>query len=123
MTAITTTIFPDAESWLSEHFEDLLSNLDNVCNVRPTRRPSKELFVYVYKDFSDEKPDDYPAMMPRDMNAHVQALQKLCDLISCKQLFVGGLSSAVDLLDPCNWDVEVTDAFCQLVAYREVIYG
>jgi len=115
MTEIKAVVFPDAESWLRENFWDMVT--DTMCLVC-IKVIDKEGFKVEYRDL--EEPDDEPVI--RDMNDHVVALQKLADQIG-KTLFVGGIKSPTELLDPGNWDAEVVDAYRQLVLYDEVVYG
>ena len=114
MVAITAQIIPDAEAWLRENIRDLTA--DSVCSIHPV----DEINLDAETTYIDRVDDSTKTATMQD---HVNALQKLADLIGAKQLFVGELKSPTDLIDPCNWDAEVVDAFRQLVFHGEVIYG
>lgn len=114
MTAITLTIFPDAEKWLRDNLEQYIATDRVACVV-----PAGELNLDGLTRYTDMETDlDYD----RDMEAHVRGLQLLCEQVG-RTLFVGGIGSPYALLDPGNWDVEVADAYFQLVALGEVVYG
>lgn len=114
MTAITLTIFPDAEKWLRENLEQYIATDRVACVVL-----TGELDLDGLTRYTDTETDlDYD----RDLAAHVRALQLLCEQVG-RTLFVGGVKSPYDLTDPGNWDVEVADAYFQLVALGEVVYG
>lgn len=112
MTAITTVLFPDAEAWLKENMENMPQ--DNVCSIGHNKlKLDGKTHFFDGEDESDKS---------LEMSDFVKALQLLCDQIG-KTLFVGCLTNPHDLLDLCNWDPEVTDAFYQLAYHGEVIYG
>ncbi len=114
MTQINATIFSDAEGWLVENLPDM--SVDGTSCVYPTHN-------WIF-DGRTKMVDSYEGKTKMvDMLDLVTALQKLAELIDAKKLFVGCLKSATELVDPCNWDVEVVDAFYQLAFYGEVIYG
>lgn len=113
MTAITATIIPEAETWLRENMPDLTG--DTVCAVRPIGAIRSNGSV-LYEDIEEG------TRKVCAFSDHVAALQLLAAQIG-KTLFVGSLTSPTQLEDPCNWDVEVVDAFWQLVYHKEVIYG
>lgn len=110
---IKATIFPDAEVWLKENLPDM--GVDSVAAVHRTSEVNLD-GVTSYKDFEENK------VKHCKLQDHLEALQLLCDKIG-KTLFVGGLRGATELADAGNWDVEVVDAYYQLVFYKEVIYG
>jgi hypothetical protein len=113
MTTINATIIPDAEAWLKENIKDMSS--DSVSAVYVTG---------INTDFSITLFDEEEGQKKSfTLEQQVVALQKLADEIAGKRLFVGCLKSPTQLADPCNWDVEVADAFFQLVYHGEVIYG
>lgn len=115
MTVIIAKCFDDAEAWLKENLVDL--SIDSVSAVRPGLRPS--CFEEDQFSMMDTEEGTVKFLKLQDF---VEALQLLCDQIGLT-LFVGGLKSPVALIDPCNWDVEVTDAFYQLAYHKKVIYG
>lgn len=112
-TPITLTIFPDAETWLITNADDLAT--DRVAAVYPTSSFHPRGLTH-YRD--QETGKKYRC----NMEAHVKALQLLCEQIG-RTLFVGGIKSPYDLTDPGSWDVEVVDAYFQLVCLGEVVYG
>lgn len=127
--SITTTVIPDAVAWLRENLADY--SLDGVSAIRPaapknlpeTPRIPEQITAMLdsggtvlYYDREEGR------WFRADLSAHVTALQKLCDQIG-QTLFVGGLKSPAEVAEPGNWDVEVWDAFFQLVTHGEVIYG
>lgn len=112
-TQITAVIFEDAEQWLRENVP--MMGGDQICAVRPMQEFNPDGMTK-YEDIEEETEKEC------DMAAHVKALQLLGDKIG-RTLFVGGLKSPHELTDYCNWDVEVVDAFWQLVYRGEVIYG
>ena len=114
MTTIKATIFNDAESFLTENITKF--HVDNVSSVFPVKGDLQEGSVVYIDDYEETK-------KTKNMTDHVKALRKLVKLIDDKKLFVGGITSSSELTDPCNWDVEVADAFFQLVYHGEVIYG
>ena len=113
MTTITAILFENAESWLKENVPDM--EADGVSAIRPVTAFNAEGTTR-YKDSEEGTSKDCT------MADHVQALKLLCDSVG-KTLFVGGIKSPIDLVDPCNWDSEVYDAFFQYVMLGEVIYG
>lgn len=110
---IIATIFPDAEAFLIENLPDFC--VDGVSAVYPIEKWNwaGTRFIDDYEDTS--KIIDLPKL--------AEALDTLVQQVSGKKLFVGGITNPVDLTDPCNWDVEVVDAFYQIAYYGEVIYG
>lgn len=112
MTAIKCEIFPNAEQWLKENMEDL--EVDSVCAIQ--RKESYDPAGTEYRDYEEG------TKKTLDEKDHVKALQLLCDQIG-KTLHVGGITSPLQLEDTGNWDVEVVDAFFQLIYHGEVIYG
>ncbi len=113
-TKITGPIFEDAEKWLLENMPGLL--VDSVCSIYRANYDEKSGLCR-YRD--TEANDKEVVCTLRD---HVKGLKLLCRQIG-KTLFVGGIHSPTDLVDPGNWDAEVVDAFRQLCFYGEVIYG
>lgn len=113
MTAINAVILPDAEKFLEENIGDFCP--DGVSAIYPTENwANGDITLY------DEEESEGKTFTRAQQ---VAALQKLADEISGKRLFVGGIENPADLADPCNWDVEVVDAFYQLIYHGEVIYG
>jgi hypothetical protein len=117
MTAITAPIFENAEEFIKGEIKDL--QVDGVSSVWKTK---------VHPDFSvtyahEEDEGEEPVEITKTLADHVTALEKMVQLITNKELFVGGVRNPIDLTDPCNWDVEVVDAYFQLVALGEVIYS
>lgn len=110
---ISLVIFPDPEAWLRKNLPDMHS--DSVACVYPMRRmkPGHEM---LYQDIEEN------TVRVRSWRDHVTALRLLTEQVS-RTLFVGGVKSPFDLLEPENWDAEVVDAYWQLVYYGEVIYG
>lgn len=113
---ITAVIFEDPEAWLREHVDDM--TVDNVASVHRLTKFHPDGLTK-YRDFDAEG----QPVVERTMEDHINALWELCRLIDQQKLHVGCLRSASQLVDPCNWDVEVYDAFYQLVFRMEVIYG
>lgn len=113
MTTITLTVFPDAEAWIRENVPDFGG--DRVCAVRPTS-PFNPDGLTAYEDIEEGTAKECT------FADHVTALQKLCEMVGVN-LFVGGVKSPLELVDPGNWDVEVVDAYWQLVYRGEVLYG
>lgn len=131
MTFISVTVFEDAEAWLRENLPDMC--VDTVACVYPLTRfyPSghtpyvdrEELTEAQYERIqSGDDITGITAIKQFTLADHVRALRLLCEQVG-DTLFVGGMKSPKDLVDPGNWDVEVTDAFYQLVYYGKVIYG
>ena len=117
--AIQVVVFPDPERWLRENGPALTG--DNICAVRP-KGPFNPDGLTTYVDTSDERPNLDISEKKCTLADHVTALQKLCEQVAVT-LFVGGVKSPLELCDPGNWDVEVVDAYWQLLFYGEVIYG
>lgn len=114
MTAITATIIPDAEAFLTENLKDFA--VDGISAVYPYTSFTPQLG----RGYYDEEECNSKFVTFKE---HVKGLQKLVSLISEKKLFVGGIENPVDLVDPCNWDAEVVDAYFQLLYHGEIIYG
>ena len=114
MTAIKATIFQDVEGWLQENLKDF--EVDGVSAVYPYSGFTKEWS----RTYFDEEENVAKVC---SFEEHVKALRLLCELIDGEKLFVGMVNSAQELTDPCNWDVEVVDAYFQLIYHGEVIYG
>lgn len=114
MTSIKATIFEDAEGWLRENLQDF-----EVDGISAVYRVSK-LDLDGITQYHDEEENGTKAVSMAD---HVKALQLLCELIDGGKLFVGCIKGANQLTEPCNWDVEVVDAYFQLIYHGEVIYG
>lgn len=117
MTAITAPIIADAESWLKDAMPDMF--VDGISSVWRTKLHDD--FSATYAHLEDE--DEAPVMVTKTLADHVKALELLIQQVTDKKLHVGGIKNPVDLTDMCNWDVEVTDAYFQLVVIGEVIYG
>lgn len=114
MTKISATIFNNAEAWLLRNMPDM--EVDWVSSMRRIHYDAKT-GAATYKDLEKDEEIWVP------MSAHVQGLEKLVKLVNEEKLFVGGISTPIELLNLTNWDAEVVDAFWQLVCYGEVIYG
>lgn len=114
MTTINAPIFTDAEAWIKENRPDMF--VDGLAAVYPTTKFGPDGFTAYY----DEEEDRTELKTLAD---HVEALQKLVNLVSEGKLWVGGIKNPFELADPCNWDVEVVDAYFQLLFHGEVIYG
>lgn len=112
-TPITLVIFPDPDAWLRENVRDFAT--DGVAAVQPTE-PICPGGITIYED-SEEETEKVCSWQD-----HLDALRLLTEQIG-RTLFVGGLKSPFDLVEPGNWDAEVVDAFFQLVYRKEVIYG
>lgn len=113
-TQIFAPIFEDAEGFLKENLKDFF--VDGVSAVYPVSK-FDDNFSRTYFDEEEEKELTF------DFKRHVDALILLVKMVNAKQLFVGGITSAIDLTEPCNWDIEVVDAYFQLIYHGEVIYG
>lgn len=111
---ITAVLFDDAEAWLRENVNDL--SMDSIQAVHPRQTINLDGLTK-YRD-SEENTTKLCSL-----DDHIKGLRLLCEQIGNKKLFVGGLKNPADLLDAGNWDVEVADAFFQLVYHGEVIYG
>lgn len=114
MTAITATIIPNAEAFLVENLRDF--GVDGIATVYPDK-PFTEDFG---RSYHDEEENESKFVSFED---HVKALGQLAQLITEQKLSVGCIANPVDLAEPCNWDVEVVDAYFQLCYHGEVIYG
>jgi hypothetical protein len=110
---ITLTVFEDPAAWLRQHVPDM--RVDSVAGVQRISKFDPDGLT-AYEDFEEQTKKDC------DLAAHVWALQLLCEQVG-RTLFVGGIKSPLELLDPGNWDVEVVDAYYQLVYYGKVLYG
>lgn len=121
MSRIQLTIFEDAEKWLRENFRDL--GWDSVAAVYPLESFNPDRGEKLGRTGETKYEDREEASTKFcSMSDHVRALQLLCEQIG-RTLFVGGLKSPFDLIDAGNWDVEVVDAYFQLVYHGKVIYG
>ena len=123
---VVITVFEDGEAWLREHLP--LIGTDRVAAVRPFTDLDLDGLTG-YEDTEDladtratEDNVDGARREMRGLAAHLKALQLLCEQVG-RTLFVGGVTSPFALTDPGNWDVEVADAYFQLVMLGEVIYG
>ena len=114
MTQILAPIFEDAEAWIKDNRPDMY--IDGVAAVYPVSKFRPDSVT----SYRDEEENSQKALTMTD---HVKGLEKLVELISNKELFVGGIENPLDLIDAGNWDVEVVDAYYQLVYHGEVIYG
>jgi len=114
-TEIRTTIFSNAEEWLKAELPEYI-NTDGVAAVYPISDFDAD-FGRTYRD------DEIGEEKYCDFKRHVEALKLLVQLIAAKQLFVGGIKNPADLTDTGNWDVEVSDAYFQLVYHGVVQYG
>ncbi len=128
---ISVVIFEDADKWLRENLPDM--HADSVACVYPLTRFYPDGHT-PYVDREELTEAQYEAIQSGDSLAGITAIKQLTMadhlralLLLSEQvgdtLFVGGLKSPKDLVDPGNWDVEVVDAFYQLVYYGRVIYG
>ncbi len=111
MTTINATIISDAEAWIKENIRDLSTDGVSAMNLDEV---SSDFSISLY----DEEENFVKTFT---LEQQVAALQKLADDIGNNRLYVG--IAAQDLADPCYWDVEVVDAFFQLIYHGEVIYG
>lgn len=120
MSAIAITVFEDAEKWIRENVPDLA--WDNVAAVHPSFGP-RGRFEFDNRDAVATFVDDEDGSV-RDVpfDDLVKGLRLLCETIG-RTLFVGGIKTPHALTDPGAWDVEVVDAYWQLVYRGEVIYG
>lgn len=112
-TPIIIPILDDSEKWLRENINDLPT--DSVCSVLPQDNISFDGKT-IWADSEDG------SKKTLEMTDYIKGLNLLFNQIG-RSLFVGGLKSPHDLIDPCNWDPEVTDSFFQLCYHGEVIYG
>ena len=111
------TVFEDAERWLKDNLADL--HVDNISTVYPLTE-AKNLFRP--NGFIEYEDKDSETTKRCTLQDHVNALQLLSEKVG-KTLFVGGITSPLALQDAGNWDIEVADAFYQIVMLREVVYG
>lgn len=116
MTQIISVVFEDAEAWILENLKNM--EVDNVAAVY--RSGPINLLYGGHTKYTDKEEDSCKDATLED---HVHALKKLCSLIAEKKLFVGGITCPTELTEMENWDVEVTDAYFQLIFHGEVIYG
>jgi len=117
-----TVRFDGADEWLRANGHYLTS--DHVCAIRPLGdfKPGKAM------RYEDREEGTTKTCSWAD---HVKALELLVDWIGRDHpdrdkghgLYVGGIKHPGELLDAGNWDVEVVDAFWQLVYRQDVIYG
>ena len=114
MTQISTVIIEDAEAFIKENYDYMCT--DRIAAVYPCSKFNPDGITKYYDEEEDVTKDC-------TMADHVRALVKLVDLVSNKQIFVGGVTNPMDLLDLGNWDTEVVDAYYQLIYHDEVIYG
>jgi hypothetical protein len=123
-TPITVTIFEDAETWLRENVENMF--VDSVAAVRPTEEINLdgETEMEDVEEVGGKDEDGLPLPLTKKvtMEDWVRGLRQLCEEVG-KTLWVGGLKGPYQLTDFGNWDVEVTDAYFQLVFRGEVLYG
>jgi hypothetical protein len=123
-TPIAVMIFEDAETWLRENVEYMW--VDSVCAVYPKEDINldgeTEMVDVEETDGEDENGEPKPLSKKVKMEDWVRGLQQLCEQVG-KTLWVGCLRGPYQLTDFGNWDVEVTDAYFQLVFRGEVIYG
>lgn len=118
--AISAVIFSDPYKWLKDEAE-YICHLDGISSMDVSGDPDMDAAVAVTVfDECDESQTAGKGATPDEL---VDALRKMCELIDGKKLFVGGLTSSHELTDTGNWDVEVTDAYWQIVYHGEVIYG
>ena len=128
---ISIVIFEDADKWLRENLPDM--HADSISSVYPLTRfypdghtpyvDREELTEEQYEAIqSGDSWAGISAIKQLDMRDHLRALLLLTEQVG-DTLFVGGLKSPKDLVDAGNWDVEVVDAYYQLVYYGKVIYG
>lgn len=122
-TTITIPVLDDAEKWIRDNFHDLMT--DTVCSVLPDHKVDLDGGTR----WTDSEEDSDKTLYMAD---YVKGLNFLFNQIGRKWkdekghdrgLFVGGITNPHDLLDPCNWDAEVVDAYFQLCYHGEVIYG
>lgn len=116
MTAITATIISNAEEWIKTEVPDMC--VDGVSCVYPVTNFCANL------DGSTTFVDSYEGTKKNiPFERYIEALKMLATEIDNKKLFVGSLNFGAELADSCNWDVEVVDAYFQLIYHGEVIYG
>jgi hypothetical protein len=112
-TPITLTIFDDPVAWLTENGPYIHADgVSAIVAVSPFRMDGKV-------KYEDREEGTKKSVTPEE---HVEALRMLCEQVG-RTLFVGGVNSPYDLLDPGRWDIEVYDAFRQLAYHKKVIYG
>lgn len=118
-------IFEDAESWIKDNLRNLAT--DSICSIYFNKIDLDNFSIMV--DSNGNEDDREKVISLNDM---VEGLRLLATQIGKtwtdatgqkRGLFVGGLTKPHQLVDPCNWDAEVVDAFFQLIFYRDVIYG
>lgn len=112
MNEIILTVFKNPKEWILKNVPDMTS--DRFCCVRPISKLTEKGASY----------EDIEENIKKfcSMEDHIIALQLLVEKVG-RTLFVGCVENPMDLIDPCNWDIEVTDAYWQLVFYKDVIYG
>lgn len=101
-----------------EHLQDLLTT-DRYSSMRITGFSCDKRARSLDVQYIDKETEEVKSC---DLADHVRALQRLFGMVG-RTLFVGGVKSPHELLDLCQWDTEVTDAYQQLVVYDEVLYG
>jgi hypothetical protein len=111
--SIAVQIFPDAKAWLIENLPD--PAVDSVAAVYP-------LIEFNPNGPTTYRDEEENTEKECSLDDHVRALRLLAEQVG-NTLFVGSLTSPLQLTDTSNWDVEVVDAFYQLVYHGEVIYG
>lgn len=116
---IVLPVFEDAEAFLRAEMDNLLATLemDHVGTIKPQNMAVNLDRFTTYEDREDGSTKDC------NLQDHIEALDLLCEKIGNKKLFVGGIKSPLELTDTCNWDVEVVDAYFQLVFFKEIVYG
>ncbi len=113
MTKINLTIFEDAEKWIKKNVP--LMSTDMVAVVQPITK-------FNYKSFTKYQDTEENLVKSCNLQDHIEALQLLCEQVG-RTLFVGGIKSPYSLVDASNWDIEVVDAYYQLVFHKKVLYG
>lgn len=126
-------LFPDPKKWLEDNLGDIATNCDSVsCVLCESRKVDKhnQIVSVTIKDYEenlsqvvniDRLIDGLKLLMGHiyrgilDKNGQNQYPHS--------RLYVSGWRCVVDMVDPCNWDVESSDAFFQLCMYSEVRYG
>jgi len=110
---IVLTIFSDPDRWLRENLPDI--NTDGIAACQPI----ESINLGGNTRYIDQEEGIEKICTWED---HVTALRLLCEQVG-KTLFVGDIKNPADLTDAGCWDVEVADAYFQLVYRQEVIYG
>lgn len=138
MTSIQAMIFPDAEEFLRVNIADIMSGVDRVSSVYGSKiKRDINLKVISVTTEDCDTDADVPAKRTHDMPALVKALATLAEFVDNgardktsgkdefkdRRFYGSGWSSAIDMADPCNWDVEAYDAFFQILHYGKIIYG